>query len=278
VDATSSSASLKQEQRKQRREKRKAKEKALREKHQKSKTKIMRDMSYAELKEAKTRQLQKKDIPSALRYLEKMLPMSPTPEERRTDMLELADLYFDNGDLEKAGKLYTDFTHLYSGNSSVEYASYKSVLCSFYNTLASDRDQTRTKETIERGEKFLKRSRVFTTYAPEVEKIVTTCRNKLFDHEVGIFTFYLNRGRYTSAETRLKNIREFFVPALPETEPHILALEADLAQRLHTTTHDEQYKKRMLDIQTQLATKFPTYHQELVVAQTKNSRRFINRF
>jgi outer membrane assembly lipoprotein YfiO len=261
----------KKEQRKQRREEKKAKERARREKNKKPEKKVLRDMSYAELKEAKNRQLQAKDISSAIRYLEKMLPMSTDAQERRTNILELADLFFDNGELEKAGKLYNDFTQLYSGNSKVEYASYKSVLCSFYSTLSSDRDQTKTVDTIERGEKFLDRSSVFTTYTPEVQKIVTNCRKKLFDSQLGIFTFYLNRGRYTSAQKRLENIRKEFIPVLPEAEPHILVLEVDLAGKLHNTTLVAQK-------QAELATKFPSYHQELVVAQTKNTRRFLNRF
>lgn len=265
----------KKEERAQRREHKKAKERARREKHKKeaeaNKKKLMRDMSYDELKEAKNKQVQAKDSASAIRYLEKMLPMSSDPQERRTTMLELADLYFDTGELEKAGKLYNDFTHLYSGNNKVEYASYKSVLCSFYGTLSSDRDQTKTVDTIERAEKFLERSSVFTTYTPDVQKIATDCRKKLFDNQVGIYTFYFNRGRYTSAQTRLENIRKEFIPVLPEVEPHILVLEADLALKLNNTT-------LLTQKQAELATKFPTYHQELVVAQNKNSRRFINRF
>ncbi|MFI5333500.1 MAG: outer membrane protein assembly factor BamD [Candidatus Babeliales bacterium] len=262
----------KKEQRKQRREKKKEKERALREKHKKPEKKLMRDMNYDELKAAKNRQLKAKDISSALRYLEKMLPMSNDPQERRSNMLELADLYFDNGELEKAGKLYNDFTHLYSGNNKVEYASYKSVLCSFYSTFSSDRDQTRTVDTIERGEKFLERSSIFITYTPEVQKIVTDCRKKLFDNQVGIFTFYFNRGRYTSAQKRLENIRKEFIPALPEAEPHLLVMEADLAAKLNNTTLAAQK-------QAELATKFPTYHQELVVTQNKSGhRRFVNRF
>ena len=127
-----------------------------------------------------------------------------------------------------AETLYNEFVHLYPGDDKAEYASYKAILCSVWATLDHFRDQSKTKETIEAAQKFLERKEVFTTYATQVQEILTSCHEKLFESEVSVFQFYLKRGDYLAAKTRLENIEKEFVPLLPAKESLALYLTTQL--------------------------------------------------
>jgi|SRR5579872_1232000 len=230
--------------------------------------KTLRTMTYKELKNSKDSLLQAGDKSSACKYLEKMLPLANDLEDRRDVMLELAETYFDTGDLEKAGKMYNEFTTMYPSSKAAEMASYKAILCSFYATLDSERDQTKTQDTIELALAFLERGPVFDTYAKEVKDILKQCRTKLFDNEAGIFNFYVNRGMFTSANTRLELIRKTIAPQLPDAEPRLLVLECSLAERQNNPT-------LLAQKQAELVQKFPEFTQTLVQAKPKS---FLNRF
>lgn len=227
-------------------------------------------MSYSELKASKDRMLAAGDKTTALRFLEKMIPTCNDLDELRVVMLELADLLFDTGDLEKAGKMYREFSTLYPGNVKVEYALYKAILCAFYATLDSERDQTKTKDTVELAETFLTRQELFTTHTKDVLTILADCRKKLFDNEKTIFSFYLNRGSYKSAQKRLEGMRKDYLVTLPSIEGQLLALECDLAEKQNLP---EIVSKK----QAELAEKFPAYHQELAQAKSKKHS-FLSRF
>lgn len=240
-------------------------------KEAKPKRKTLSQMNYDELKEMKTQYLADGNKESAIKFLEKMIPSCNDLEELRVIMLELADLQFDNGGLEKAGKLYKEFTKLYPGNSKVEYASYKAILCSFYATLDSDRDQTNTKDTLDLAQSFLQRADVFTTHAKDVETILTTCRKKLLDSEVNVFNFYFKRGSYNAAQKRIDGMRKEFGSFMPEIEPQLLVLECEIAQL--------QKKPDILkQKQTELAQKFPKFNKELLAQAQPKKISFVNRF
>lgn len=232
--------------------------------------KTLRDMTYPELKAAKDKYLLANDKHTALRFFEKMVPMCNDLDDQRVIMLEFADLLFDTGDLEKAGKMYAEFSALYRGNAKVEYASYKGILCNFYATLDAEHDQTKTKDTIELAQNFLARQDVFTTHAKDVTEILHNCQKKLFDNEVTIFNFYLNRGSFKSAQKRLEGLRKDFIGVLP-VEPQLLVLECTLAERQNN--NDLLTKK-----QAELSEKFPSFAQELAQAKGAEKKSFMARF
>ena len=106
----------------------------------------MNKMSYDELNKTKNELIAAKQYEVAIKYLQKMLALATDVQEIALIMIELADVYFDVGNLVKAGILYEEFSRLYPGNSRVEYAAYKSVLCSFYSMLSSDEIRQKQKK------------------------------------------------------------------------------------------------------------------------------------
>jgi len=252
--------------------KRKKKKKKGKKQPVKSERKTLSYLNYEELEKEKNRLLAKGYKEIAIKYLTKMVPLCTDLEALGNLMLELADLHFDIGQLNRAENLYTEFVRQYPGHTSTEYASYKSILCSFWATLDSDRDQSTTKETIERATTFLERKKVFRTYTNQVTKILTSCREKLLESEINIFNFYTKRGDYRAAKTRLENIEKEFLPLLPEKELLLLTLACDLAEK-------QQDQKLLKAKRMELAKKFPEYGKQpnLVVTQ-KAKRSAMNKF
>ncbi len=239
----------------------------------KNEKKTLSHMDLGELKLAKERALKKNDKELAIKYLEKMVPQCKDVNGLKDITLELADFYFETGNLAKAGRLYGDFTQLYPGNDKVEYASYKSILCSFYGTLSADRDQSKTRDTIDLSDNFLERADVFKKYDDEVKKIRKNCYVRLMESEVGIIDFYLKRGSYKAVQKRLDNLREEFLPKLPNIEPQILTFEYELAQKLNNQKLASE-KKALLD------EKFPQHEQTAKMAKKKDEKttNFAQRF
>lgn len=216
------------------------------------KKKTLRNMNFAELEAFKEKCLTANDRYNAIRTLERMVPICTDLEKLKNILLELADLLFEDGKLEAAGKMYREFVKYYPGNEKVEYALYKAVVCKFYVILDAERDQSSTRDAIELADKFLEREEIFKEYSKEVRTMRERCYERLFESEVSIFNFYCDRHRYKSAKTRIANIRKEFVPLLPACDPYILTLEIKLA---------EQVKDGSLatEKQNELKTRFPTY-------------------
>lgn len=218
----------------------------------KKKSKTFSEMDYSELKEEKQKLLAKGNREIAIKYIEKMVPLCSDLGELSDLMLELADLLFDAGELAKAERLYAEFASMYPGHQKAEYASYKAIICSYWETLDSQRDQSKTKETIERAESFLKNKAAFTTYADQVDEILFACREKLLESEISIFHYYMHRKDYVAAQSRLDNIEKEMLPVLPTKEPVIISLACELAEQQHNLPVLEE--KRTL-----LAQKFPDF-------------------
>jgi len=224
-------------------------------------------MNYKELKITKNKMLKNGNKTSAIKFIESMLPLCDDLKEIHNLMLEIADLLFDTGQLEKAEKIYNEFTLLYPGSNNVEYALYKAILCCFYATLSVDRDQTKTHETLALSDRFLKRAEVFTTHLDEVKKIAQQCNVKLAKNELVVAEFYLNKGyprSLNATQKRLELVRTTYLDKAPDVEPHLLALEYRLAEK---TNNNEEATSKF----SELHTKFPKKG-ALILANNKRAQ------
>lgn len=235
--------------------------------------KYFRDLDYKDLTESKKRLLAQGNKETAIKHIEKMIPLCDNIKDLRALHLELSDLLFDTGNLKGAEQQYSQFVQQYPGDTNIEYASYKAILCNYWLTLDSQRDQTRTEATITLSKKFLKRSDIFHKYDNEVEKILVDCQNKSLESEINIFKFYLHMGDELSAKTRLANIGKEFLQEMPLAEPELLILECELAQTFNR-------QELLLAKQTELKTKYPDYQeQKLLLAENKNKKTlFVDKF
>lgn len=228
--------------------------------------KTINNMNFDELKEAKEKLIKDGNKTSAIKYLEKMMPLCNDLDELKRIMLELAQLYFEQDNFEKAGKMYNEFTILYPGCDEAEFALYQAILSSFKLTLDAEHDQTKTKEAKELALSFLERQS-FTKYRNEVKDILNKSEERLFEADSKIFSFYLNSGNYTgeygNAKQHLAIIKDLYLDneipeiKIPDIALRIAKLEADYT-----------------------AATMPIESSKTVVAQTKEPQKkpFKNRF
>lgn len=200
--------------------------------------KTIKTMNLQELEQKKNELIAANDKLTAIKYAEKMIPMCNDLDERGVIMLELADLYFDTGNLKRAETLYKEFAALYpnykiNGEDLTEKALYKEIMCAFFSILDADRDQTKTKETIALTDAFLGRA-VFTTYKKDVENIKKQCCRRNIDSEIGIVNYYIHRGSVRAAEHRIAKMEQHFstqLDFLPEAPDLINDLKTALFER-----------------------------------------------
>lgn len=268
VDSSSMSQALQEPPKKLTRAERK---KLKRQNKKKNIRHTMRDMSYEELKETKERYVKENDLETAIKYAEKMVPMCHDIDDLKNLTLELADLYYKLSDLEKAGRIYNEFIKLYPGNDKIEYAYYRAIICSGSGVLEADRDQTRTKETLELTKKFLERSDVFTTYAEEVRTIQKKCCERLAESELDIIDFYIKRSSFKAAQARLETVRNDFLASLPELESKLLVREHTMAENQNDVTLAAQKL-------AELTEKFPESQETIKLAKAESKKSFSARF
>lgn len=241
-----------------------------RSKEPKVKRKTLSQMNYDELKEAKDRALQAKNTESALRYMEKMIPLCSDLAERAGLMLEVADARFTNHAYEEAGGMYKEFTSMYPGHEKITYAEYKTIECTFATVLIAERDQTATKNTLELAQDFLQKYKPGKQYYDDVSKILQTCKQRIFDSELSIIKFYLHRKNIPSVEKRLAKLRESMLSVLPSCEQTLLEAECLLAELKKDT-------QMLVQKQSELATKFPT-NSITLVADNKPKVDYMTKF
>lgn len=188
------------------------------------------DMEYDELIIAKNNQIEKKNIVVAIKYLEQLMKLCTNITQLAEHLLELADLFFIDGQFQKAAHIYSQYCTRYLGSEKQEYALYRSIISSFACILSVDRDQTKTEETAALTELFLQQD-LFTHYKDEVTEIQQQCYKQLATKECTICSFYLTRGKLTAAEKRLTKIRSAWLAKVPTLEETIIALETQLAEQ-----------------------------------------------
>lgn len=205
-------------------------------------TKTLSSMNFDELKKSKEAIVKSGDKKTAIKYLERMNRVCKDCNELKVIMLELAQLLFEIGDYTKSSKMYHEFTLLYPGSDEVEFAMYQAIISSFKQILDPEHDQSNTAETRELAQSFLERSS-FTTYKKDVEEIATKCDDRLLESEINIFNFYMKRGNYVAANTRLSTIKlAYSGKNIPNVQTRVaqletrFALEAIMPKEAATTT------------------------------------------
>ncbi len=194
--------------------------------------KSMNEMNYDELVRVCEHAWQHKDKLACIRYLEQMLRVCSEPKKIARHIIELADLYFQTGNLKKAKVNYLQFVLLNPGAQEiapgvdlVEYAQYRAVLASFYMMLDPERDQSDTRDTVELANTFLERTPVFNTYVDEVKKIRNHCYEYLAHSDLVVCEFYVGVGDYESAQRRLHAIEAKWVALVPDIKDTVAHLQ-----------------------------------------------------
>ena len=191
----------------------------------------MDDMNFVQLVQRKNELILEGDYKLAIKYLERMLKIVENADQPIFIMLELAELLMRTQNYAKAEKLFTEFIQLYPGNEYVEQAFVKAIRCSWEQTSAFDRDQTKTEETMALIDRFESRQAICSTgNIASVAEVKYLCEQKLAASNMYVAKHYIGRGIFRSAHKRLDDIRQKDLCKIPQIEPELLHLEIQLAQ------------------------------------------------
>lgn len=227
-----------------------------------------KEMPYEELERVKNKLIATGNADVAIKYLEQMIKICTDVRIIGELLLETGDLFFNNGLFKKAALVYSEFTTLYPGHEKIEFALYRGVISSFNCCLSSDRDQTKTEETIVLANTFLSAAH-FTEHREEVLTIRSQCYDKLIESELNICQFYLKRGNLKAANKRLTSIREKWLAIVPSSLVAVLDVEIKIAEQEGDTQKVALKTAEQIEYKTSLG---------ITVAQTSTITRMIDRF
>lgn len=237
--------------------------------------KPIRDMTLAQLRIAKDYAKEKGNKDLVIKYLERILILTYDQQELCAVRLELADLYFEQKDMEQAGKYYREYVKFYPGSKQRDYAEYKSILTRFYVRLKPPHDPSITKETLILANNYLEHSTlVERKYVEKVQEIRNTCYQELCDYEFNIVNQHLHSGSIAQAQARLKSMKELYLPQVKHIHDigaRILELEGVIAHRMNDIKQVEMVIAHMKQ-------EFPLYTPSMLVAQINPKKSYVDRF
>jgi outer membrane assembly lipoprotein YfiO len=169
----------------------------------------------------------KMDAAFIIELLERLIALSDNHAGVKRYKLQLADTHYDVHHLEKAASCYEDFAVMYPGSSEHEYVLYKAMVCMFELSLDCDRDQTNTKKTIVLIKEFLKHAQK-PLLITEAKEVLQKCYDRLFDHEVYVFNFYLKKKSFVPAQMRLDYIIKNFPTMIANLNEKVAVLAENL--------------------------------------------------
>lgn len=141
----------------------------------------------------------------ARKYYTHVYENFPNDPLGRRSLLRIADTYYQQGDpvnLVEAQYKYRDFINRYPGSEQADYAMLQIAMCSYRQMERPDRDQTKTKEALEKFNDML-RTYPKSALRPEAEARLQDVLDRLAKHEHLIAKFYLKRGSAGAAVQRL---------------------------------------------------------------------------
>jgi len=130
----------------------------------------------------------------------------------RRALLRIADTYYEQGsqvNLVEAQYKYRDFINRYPTSDQAAYAMLRIAMCSYKQMEKPDRDQTKTKEAVEKFNDVL-RSYPNSPLRAEAETRRQEVLDRLGKHEHIVARFYMKRGSYFAAVQRLNYLVDTF--------------------------------------------------------------------
>jgi outer membrane protein assembly factor BamD len=162
-------------------------------------------MSKEQLFQAAEAQFERRRWPRARTYYSHLYETHPNDPLGRRALLRIADTYYEQGDpvnLVEAQYKYRDFINRYPTSEQADYAMLRIAMCSFRQMERPDRDQTKTREAVEKFNDML-RTYPNSPLKAEAEARRQDALDRLARHEHIVARFYMKRGSWNAALQRL---------------------------------------------------------------------------
>ncbi len=186
-------------------------------------------MNAEELAKKAQAHIKNKKHENAIQYVTELVARYPDHPRAGKYKILLAELQFKAENYSAAKELYDNFSEFFPSDKHAEYARYKTILSSFFQTLPADCDQSYTEETVTLCKDYLSKD-TLSKYRNDVEKILAQNQERLAEKEISVFNFYLGKKQFDAARSRLAYLKEKF-SSDTTLEPRIVYLEYKLALR-----------------------------------------------
>lgn len=143
--------------------------------------------------------------PDAIASWEKVRESYYSPEFNTLVELKIAEAYFLDEKYIEAAAAYEAFLKSHPDHPRLDDVLYQLGLCYQRQLLASDQDQTITRQALAAFETLLQRYPQ-DPRRDEVRSYIAQCFNQLAAHEVVVAEYYLKAGRYQAAINRLEGV------------------------------------------------------------------------
>lgn len=180
----------------------------------------------------------------AIQYVGELISRYPDHAKVGKYKILLAELQFKAKNYSAAKELYDNFSEFFPADKHAQYARYKTILSSFYQTLPADCDQSYTEETARLCKEYLAKSPT-SKYSKDIEKIFAQSQERLAEKEVYVFDFYLRKQQFDAARSRLAYLKEKFGKEAT-LEPRIAYLEYKLALKEKKYDLADEHKNKIL--------------------------------
>lgn len=202
------------------------------------KEKKIKAMTFQDHKEKVVAALKGKKRSETIPHLERMIEEYPEDQHVSEYRLTLADLYFEEGKkyfdhepLQAAYNLYKKFYTFNPSDPKAEYASYKAILATFYQTNRIECDSLSYDKAVTLCKKHLQKPEFQKGYyCSDVRDVLYTCERKLIDKEIYIFNSNLRQGKEEGAAYILERITQQYSSEHTDLEPRLKYLAFKLAR------------------------------------------------
>lgn len=176
-------------------------------------------------------QFERRKWQRARTYYSHLYETYPNDPLGRRSLLRIADTFYEQGDpvnLVEAQYKYRDFINRYPTSDQADYAMLRIAMSSFKQMERPDRDQTKTRETVEKFDEML-RAHPNSPLKAEAEARRQDALDRLAKHEHIVARFYMKRGSHYSAVQRLNYLIDTY-PNYNERAAAFVDLGISLAQ------------------------------------------------
>lgn len=197
-------------------------------------SKQTKNMAFAEAQQAKEYYVKEKESEMIIKCGQRLLAVGGDQEVMRITRLELAELFLQKQNYTEAEKYAQEYQKYYPGAKEIRRADYIAIQANYLSKLSIDRDQQKTRTTIELSKQFLEKHPRDTEYAQEVKRIMHDCYASLIQNELHIINTQLNTFNHTGKEMSLTAAQKRLAYVKEHYHPHAPEISLDTVERRYT--------------------------------------------
>lgn len=200
-------------------------------------SKLVKSMNFEEALLAKKHYQKENDREMVIKCGERLLALGGNADVLQKTQLELAELFLERKKYTDAEKHAQSYLTYYPGAHDSKKAALIAIQATFHSQACSERDQKKTRDTIQLAQDYLENYPKDTENKDKILELLNKSYLKLVRSEMQIIETHLNTFNYSgkkqyldAALKRFNLMKKNLVPHAPQTKKKVLELEVTLAK------------------------------------------------